>query len=59
VVELEVKASEFLTSVGLLNPKHERVNVVITEHNIKINTYLSKSFDGFKQLGMYIVDLKY
>jgi len=59
VVELEVEASEFLTSVGLLNPKHERVIVVIPKHYIKINTYLSKSFEGFKQLGMYIVDLKY
>lgn len=56
ITDEEVKASKFLTSIGLHNPKHEDVNF-IPQLNITIKSYMSVSFDEFARCGMYLMDL--
>jgi hypothetical protein len=58
IVNNEVNASKLLTLVGLHNPQHEHVTLSVPQYNIVLETYISKSFDGFGKLGMYVMDLK-
>lgn len=58
IVNNEMAASEFLTSINLLNPRHKRVIVHFPQHDISYHTYLSNSFEGLKRSGIYVLDLK-
>lgn len=55
IVTNEVSASQFLTSIGLLNPYHEPVYIP----SLKINSYLSKSFESFEKDGIKVIDVKH
>ena len=54
IVLNEVSSSKFLTSIGLLNPYHEPVYIP----SLKINSYMSKSFESFSNEGIKVMDVK-
>ena len=56
IVNEEYQISQILTNIGIYNPNHEKVEVLIEDKLFE--SYVSKSFEGLKSSGINVIDTK-